>query len=229
MNPTTSSTSPTAAPDAPIDPAPGRGRGRALLVGGIAAALVFTSGGVAVGVAVGAAESDDGSRPSVGTTPPDNDNDILAEIQGVTAASEGPRFGTDSVDALVLIADAARSAAHGNVISLGAKRDGTWEVQLTTPAGDETTVHVDSHLGAAIIATELADGDDRAPAYTLNNETIRAVVSASLRDTPGMVTELNADDDDFSPYDATIITTANRSIEIDLSSSFSAISKNTDD
>lgn len=231
-----------AAPPASAPAAAKPGRKRALLIGGgIAAALVLAGGGVAVGAAIGD-DHDDDDRPSMSDGPRDDADDRGGD-QGERRDDDGPRdgegpaerpgpaaaIGSDSADELIDIAEAARSAAEGDVTSIDAKRDGAWEVQLTTAAGDETEVRVDDQLQATVISTEKADGDDTGPALTLDDETIRSLVAAALAEAEGLITDLDVDSDDVSPYDASVLTQDNRSIDIDFTADFAVVGTDTDD
>ncbi|MGK3949448.1 hypothetical protein [Microbacterium sp. K2] len=232
----------TAAPaSAPAAPAK-RGRKRALLIGGgIAAAVVLAGGGVAIGAAIGDEFGDDDDRPSVSDGPrgdaddnggqPGGDRDDRDDDDQQGAPQGGgpvTGIGTDSADELVEIADAARGAADGDVTSIDAKRDGTWEVQLTAANGSETEVRVDADLAATVISTE-QDDDDSAPTNTLDERTIRALVDAALAEADGMITDLDADNDEVSPYDATVLTSDRRSIDIDFSADFAVVGTDIDD
>lgn len=206
-------------------------RTRALLIGGgIAAAVVLVGGGAAVGAAIGDEIGDDDDRTSV-SDGPRHDADDRDDDGGSTSAAQGPvtGIGTDSADELIEIADAARGAADGEVTSIDAKRDGAWEVQLTTAAGDETEVRVDEKLAATVVSTEAADGDDTGPTLVLDDEAIRSLVSAALAEADGLITDLDVDGDDVSPYDASVLTTDNRSIDIDFTAEFAVVGTDTDD
>lgn len=216
------------------------GRKRALLIGGgIAAAVVLVGGGVALGAAVGDEFGDDDDRPSMSDGPrgdsddrggqPGGDRDDDGDPQGAPQGG-GPvtGIGTDSADELVAIADAARGAAEGDVTSIDAKRDGTWEVQLEAANGSETEVRVDADLAATVISTE-QDDDDSAPTLTLDEAAIRALVDAALAEADGMITDLDVDGDDVSPYDASVLTTDRRSIDIDFSADFAVVGTDVDD
>ncbi|GGM34528.1 hypothetical protein [Microbacterium saperdae] len=228
------------APAAPAADAPKPRRTRALLIGGgIAAAVLLAGGGIAVGAAIGDEFGDDDDHSSVsddarhddgpadrGDQRDDRDEDGGAASNGGAAVTG---IGTASADELVAIADAARGAADGDVTSIDAKRDGTWEVQLTAANGDETDVRVDADLGTSIVSTDPADGDDTGPALTLDEATIRALVTAALDEADGMITDLDVDSDDVSPYDASVLTTDNRSIDIDFDSAFAVVGTDIDD
>lgn len=223
------------AASAPVETKPRRRRGL-LIGGGIAAAVVLLGGGVAVGAAIGDELGDD-DRPSVSDGPRDDDGDRDDRPgddrpdAGGPADGQGPvtGIGTDSADELIEIADAARSAADGEVTSIDAKRDGAWEVQLVTEAGDETEVRVDEKRAATVLSTEAAEGDDTAPTLTLDDETIRSLVEAALAEAEGMITDLDVDGDDVSPYDASVLTSDNRSIDIDFTAEFAVIGTDIDE
>ncbi|WP_341947056.1 hypothetical protein [Microbacterium sp. LWH11-1.2] len=206
-------------------------RTRALLIGGgIAAAVVLVGGGVAVGAAIGDEIGDDDDRTSV-SDGPRHDADDRDDDGRSTSSAQGPvtGIGTDSADELIEIADAARGAADGEVTSIDARRDGAWEVQLTAAAGDETEVRVDEKLAATVVSTEAADGDDSGPTLVLDDEAIRSLVSAALAEADGLITDLDVDGDDVSPYDASVLTTDNRSIDIDFTAEFAVVGTDTDD
>lgn len=213
------------------------GRKRALLIGGgIAAAVVLAGGGIAIGAAIGdefgdddrSSVSDDASRDD---SDHDDSDDDSTDEGGASSNGSGPAtgFGSASADELIEIADAARSAAEGDVTSIDANRDGTWEVQLTNDAGDETEVRVDKGLAASVISTDPADGDDTGASLRLDDETIRALVTAALAEADGMITDLDVDGDDVSPYDASVFTSDNRSIDIDFSAEFAIVGTDIDD
>ncbi|WP_255305041.1 hypothetical protein [Microbacterium sp. 3J1] len=235
---TTASSAPAAAADTTPAARGRRGRKRGLLIGGgIAAALVLAGGGVAVGAAIGDEFGDDDDRPSMSDGPrqdDDSDGQRGDDRDGDDDRQDAPRgggpvsgIGTDSADEIIAIADAARGAAEGDVTSIDAKRDGTWEVQLASASGAESEVRVDSELAATVISTE--SDDDSAPALTLDDDTIRALVDAALAEADGMITDLDVDDDTSSPYDASVLTSDNRSIDIDFSADFAVIGTDSDD
>ncbi|WP_314650597.1 hypothetical protein [uncultured Microbacterium sp.] len=232
--------------------APKRGRKRALLIGGgIAAAVLLAGGGVAVGAAMADEFGDDhDDRPSAvdGPRHEQGDRDDRGEGQPPQGGPQqggpqqggpqqgGPQrggpvtgIGTDSADELVDIADAARGAADGDVTSIDAKRDGSWEVTLETAAGDESEVRVDADLAATVVSTETADDGDTGPAAALDEEAIRALVAAALDEAEGMITDLDVDDDSSRPYDVSVVTEDRRSIDIDLDASFAVVATDTDD
>lgn len=224
-------------------------RKRALLIGGgIAAAVILAGGGIAVGAAVGDEFGDDDDRPSVSDGPGhDTDDDRPGDREDqreddrkdtdrdddgdASSNGQGPAtgIGTASADELIEVADAARGAATGEVTSIDAKRDGAWEVQLVTAGGEETEVRVDDKLAATVVSIEAAENDDTAPTLTLDDDTIRSLVSAALAEADGMITDLDVDSDDVSPYDASVLTSDNRSIDIDFSADFAVVGTDTDD
>ncbi|WP_083391774.1 hypothetical protein [Microbacterium sp. LCT-H2] len=231
---------PNAAPEAPAAATPATpGRKRALLIGGgIAAAVLLAGGGVAVGAAIGDEFGDDDDRPAMEGPRHEGDHRPRGDHRGDGGArpsedrgDRGPvtGIGTDDVDELLAIAAAAQDAAEGEVTSIDAKRDGTWEVQLTTSAGDETEVRVDDDLAASVVSTDTADDDDKGPTLTLDEETIRTLVDAALAEAEGMITDLDVDSDDVSPYDASVLTTDNRSIDISFDASFAVVGTDVDE
>ncbi|MGO2520868.1 MAG: hypothetical protein ACTH8F_12155 [Microbacterium sp.] len=237
---------PAATPAPAPAPAPAEakpGRKRALLIGGgIAAAVVLAGGGIAIGAAIGDEFDDDDSssmsddRQHEDASHDDgehDDSDSEDRLDDGEAPSNGSgpatAIGTASADDLIEIADAARGAAEGDVTSIDAKRDGAWEVQLTNAAGDETEVRIDEGLAASVVSTEPADGDDTGASLTLDDETIHALVTAALAEADGMITDLDVDGDDVSPYDASVLTSDNRSIDIDFSADFAVIGTDIDD
>lgn len=244
-----------ASPQAPTSPEPASapaaasasaekkpGRKRALLIGGgIAAALLLAGGGAAVGAAIGDEFGDDDDRPGMSDGPRHDadergDDDRggapgeRRDDEGAPSNDRGPvtGIGTASADDLIDIAEAARGAADGDVTSIDAKRDGAWEVQLTTASGDETEVRVDDEPAATVISTDPADGDDTGPTLTLDDETIRSLVAAALAEAEGMITDLDVDSDDASPYDASVLTSENHSIDIDFAADFAVVGTDTD-
>ncbi|MDF2559218.1 MAG: hypothetical protein K0R99_664 [Microbacterium sp.] len=214
------------------------GRKRALLIGGgIAAAVILAGGGIAVGAAIGDEFGDDDDRSSMSDGPrhdegaPHGDrDDDRQDDDSAPSNGNGPvtGIGTASADELIEIADAARGAAEGEVTSIDAKRDGTWEVQLTAADGTETEVRVDESLAASVIETDPADGDDTGPALALDDATIRSLVDAALAEADGMITDLDVDGDDVSPYDASVLTSDNRSIDIDFDAAFAVVGTDVD-
>ncbi|WP_233486742.1 hypothetical protein [Zhihengliuella sp. ISTPL4] len=239
--PTDPAATPNGAPEAPAAAAtPAKpGRKRALLIGGgIAAAVLLAGGGVAVGAAIGDEFGDDDDRPAMEGPRHEGDHGPRGDHRGdEDARPSGDRgdrgpvtgIGTDDVDELLAITAAAQDAAEGEVTSIDAKRDGTWEVQLITAAGDETEVRVDDELAASVVSTDAADDDDKGPTLTLDEETIRTLVDAALAEADGMITDLDVDSDDVSPYDASVLTTDNRSIDISFDASFAVVGTDIDE
>lgn len=239
----TAAAAPAPAPDAAPAPqaAPAKpGRKRALLIGGgVAAAVLLAGGGIAVGAAIGDEFGDDDDRPSVSDGQHHDDADDRGgrrdegrgDDQGPPSNGGGPvtGIGAASADDILEIADAARGATDGDITSIDAKRDGTWEVQLTAANGDETEVRVDAELATTVISTDPADGDDTGPTLTLDDEAIRSLVAAALAEADGMITDLDVDGDDVSPYDASVLTSDNRSIDIDFGADFAVVGTDIDD
>ncbi|KJQ52795.1 PepSY domain-containing protein [Microbacterium sp. SA39] len=225
---------------APAASAPGEAkprRKRALLIGGgIAAAVVLLGGGVAVGAAIADELGEDDDHPSMsdGSHQDDDRNDSAQDDRADDDArgdssNAATGIGSDSADELIEIAQAARGAADGEVTSIDAKRDGAWEVQLTTDAGDETEVRVDDQLAATVVATEAAEGDDTGSASALDDDAIRSLVEAALAEADGMITDLDVDSDDVTPYDASVLTSDNRSIDISFTPEFAVVGTDTDE
>ncbi|MFJ4172449.1 hypothetical protein [Microbacterium sp. NPDC089696] len=245
------------APDAAAAPAPAAtaapkktGLTRGLLIGGgIAAAVILVGGGIAVGAAI--ADDQDDDRAPFSDGPRDDDQDRGDRGQGQDdrpdgddrrgdgTPEDGPGaggqggpvtgIGSASADEIVDVANAARGAADGEVTSIDAKRDGTWEVELTGSTGGETEVRVAADGTATVVSSDDEDDDDTAPAHTLDEAAIRALVAAALDEADGLITDLDADDDASSPYDVRVLTDDRRSIEIDLSADFAVVGTDTDD
>ena len=217
---------------------------RGLLIGGgIAAAVILVGGGIAVGAAI--ADEHDDDRAPFSDGPRDDDQDRGDRGQGQDdRPGDGPRddgpggpgaggpvtdIGSDSADEIVEIANAARGAADGEVTSIDAKRDGSWEVQLTGSTGGETEVRVTADGTATVVSSDDEDDDDTAPTHVLDEAAIRALVAAALDEADGLLTDLDADDDTSSPYDVRVVTDDRRSIEIDFSADFAVVGTDTDD
>lgn len=221
---------------------------RGLLIGGgIAAAVILVGGGIAVGAAI-ADENDDDRAPfsdgprdddqppadrgqAQGDRPDGDDRrgDGSPEDGGPGAGGPVTGIGSSSADEIVDVAAAARGVADGDVTSIDAKRDGTWEVELTGSTGGDTDVRVTADGTATVVSTDDEDDDDTAPAHTLDEATIRALVAAALDEADGLITDLDADDDASSPYDVRVVTDDRRSMEIDFSADFAVVGTDTDD
>lgn len=232
------------------------GLSRGLLIGGgIAAAVILAGGGIAVGATI--ADDHDDDRAPFSDGPRDDDQDRGDDGQGQddrpgdeglpgdsTRDDDGPGadgpaaggpgaggpvtgIGSSSADDIVDVANAARGVADGEVTSIDAKRDGSWEVELTGSTGGETDVRVAVDGTATVVSSD--DDDDTAPAHTLDEATIRALVAAALDEADGLITDLDADDDASSPYDVRVVTDDRRSIEIDFSADFAVVGTDTDD
>lgn len=198
-------------------------RKRTILIsaGAVGAALVLVGGGVAVGAAL-ADDRDDDLSPVAGI---ENDDDASAS-QPDPAAS-GAAFGATSAEDLMSIIDAAREVADGEVTSLDADRDGSWEVQLRSDTGAESEVRVDAAGTATLI--ESGQDDDRLPTAVLDRVTADAVVRAALAEAEGRIIDIDLDDDTVSPYDVTVLTGDGRTIDIDLAGDFSVVNAQADD
>jgi len=234
-----------AAPTATAAPAPAKRSRRGWLIGGgIAAAVLLAGGGVAVGAAIGDEFGDDDGRPGFSDGPRGDDDAAPGQGQqggrpgddrGGDRRDDGPSdgpvagIGTDSADDLIDVANAARGAAEGEVTSIDAKRDGTWEVELTNGTGGETEVRVDAEGSATVISSDDEADDDTAPAYVLDDATIRALVAAALDEADGLITDLDVDDDASSPYDARVVSSDRRSVDIDFSADFAVVGTDTGD
>lgn len=238
------------AADAPPVPAAApkkTGLTRGLLIGGgIAAAVILVGGGIAVGAAI--ADEHDDDRAPFSDGPRDDDQDRGDRGQGQDdrpgaddGRGDGPRddgpgaggpvtgIGSDSADEIVAVADAARGAADGDVTSIDATRDGSWEVEVTGSTGTETEVRVTADGTATVVSSDDRDDDDTAPTHTLDEAAIRALVAAALDEADGLITDLDADDDASRPYDVRVVTDDRRSIDIDFSADFAVVGTDTDD
>ncbi|WP_260857311.1 hypothetical protein [Microbacterium sp. 1.5R] len=257
IDPTPAADPAPAAAQAEPAPAATNRRKRGLLIGGgVLAALLLAGGGVAVGAAIGDEIGDDDDRPGSSDGPRDDEGapgqgqqgGRPGEDRGDGRDDDGPAdgpdggpaagpgngpatgIGTASADELVDIANTARGAADGDVTSIDAKRDGAWEVELTTATGGETEVRVDREGKASVVSTKDGDDDDdTAPAYVLDEAAIRALVAAALDEADGLITDLGADDDASSPYDAELTTGDRRSIDIDFGTDFAVVGTDSDD
>ncbi|PCE16271.1 hypothetical protein AUC47_09680 [Microbacterium sp. SZ1] len=204
--------------------------------------MLLAGGGVAVGAAIGDEFGDDDDRPGFSEGPRDDDapgqgqqggrpGDDRDDDRREDGPSNGPvtGIGTDSAADLIDIANAARGAADGEVTSLDAKRDGTWEVELTNGTGGETEVRVDAEGSATVISSDDEADDDTAPAYVLDDAAIQALVTAALDEADGLITDLDVDDDASSPYDARVVSSDRRSVDIDFNADFAVVGTDTDD
>ncbi|MFB8891504.1 hypothetical protein [Microbacterium plantarum] len=207
---------PSAAPAAvPAEPRR-RGRRTALLAGGAVVAAALLVGG---GAAVGAALADD-----------DDDEDRAASLSssdGLAMSIEA--YGAASADELTAIADAARAAADGDVVSLDAERDGTWDVQLVAADGSETDVRVDVDGTVTVTATEAAEADDTAAENVLDVATLRTVIEAALSEADGRIIDVDADDDPRSPFDVSVLTADRGVVDVTVGTDGSVLRTELDD
>lgn len=238
---------------------PAKRRGRAALIAGGAAlgALVLVGGGVAIGSALdgdddrlegvavsqqGAADSaqdtstgtQSGADDSTGGTRADDDatdddrtdDDTRDDSAATTATGE---FGATDAAELDGIANAAQGVADGEPTSIDANRDGSWDVTLRGADGSETEVLVGADGQAVVRETEGPDDDDRAPANLLDAQTLATVVDAALAEQPGRVIDIDADDDNRSPFDVSILTGDRQIVEVTLDASGAVLKTELDD
>ncbi len=229
----------TEAPTAP------KRRGRTALIAGGATlgALLLVGGGVAIGSAVADDRDEDGldsvassrlsDAPSSGVpaaTTMDTDDDRTddrADDDAAGAASGS--IGAASADELSAAVSAAKGVADGAPTSIDADRDGSWDVTLTAPDGAETEVRVSADGKAVVRETEAADADDRAPKNVLDAKTLATMVDAALAEQPGRVLEIDADDDNRSPFDVSILTGDRQIVEVTLDAGGKVIATEIDD
>ncbi|MFS0865929.1 hypothetical protein AB3M83_01170 [Microbacterium sp. 179-B 1A2 NHS] len=247
----------TAAPAA-SDARPRR-RGRtALLAGaGVVGAALLIGGGVAIGSAlddddddrVAGLVADQGG--DAGSTSDDrteaSDDDGTADQGDSTGADSGDDGVDDSGDSgddgsalpasagaataaeLDEIGRAAASVADGDPVSIDANRDGSWDVTLRGADGSETEVLVAADGTATVQETEPADGDDRAATHVLDAATLEKMVSAALAEADGRIIDIDADDDNRSPFDVSVLTGDDRIVEVTLDASGAVIGTELDD
>ncbi|WP_248242419.1 hypothetical protein [Microbacterium kunmingense] len=203
-----------------------RPRTRTLLIAGgaVLGGLLLAGGGVAAGAAIADAfEDDDDDRAVVGATTSDDDR------TGGSAGTAAPDMGTDSAAELSDLIAAAAEVADGDPVAIDAERDGSWDVEFRTSAGDETEVRVSPDGQATVISTDTADDDDKAPQGVLDPATVDALVAAALGETEGRITDLEVDDDATSPYDVTVLTDDARFIDLNLDADFAVLTADVDD
>ncbi|SDG61778.1 PepSY domain-containing protein [Microbacterium sp. 77mftsu3.1] len=216
-------------------------RGRTALIAGGATlgALLLVGGGVAVGSAVADDRDEDGldsvassrlsDAPSSGVpaaTTTDTDDDRADDDAAGAASGSIGAAGADELGAAV---SAAKGVADGAPTSIDADRDGSWDVTLTAPDGAETEVRVSADGKAVVRETEAADADDRAPKNVLDAKTLATMVDAALAEQPGRVLEIDADDDNRSPFDVSILTGERQIVEVTLDASGKVIATEIDD
>lgn len=230
---------------------PAKRRGRTALIAGGAAlgALVLVGGGVAIGSALdddddrldGVAVSqqgaaDDAQDTAAGTqgeadgTRVDDTDDDASDVDDDTAATTASgEFGASDAAALDGIAKAAQGVADGEPTAIDANRDGSWDVTLTGANGSETEVLVGADGQAVVRETEGPDADDRAPQNVLDTATLQAMVDAVLAEQPGRIIDIDADDDNRSPFDVSILTGDRQIVEVTLDASGTVLKTELDD
>lgn len=236
--PTTDATVPmTPVADAPVA-APKR-RGRSALVTGGAAlgALLLIGGGVAAGSALAddrddqvdsVASSQRSDVASTGSTSTAEVSDDTRSDDDVPATASGD-FGAASASDLSTIADAAKGVAKGAPTGIDANRDGSWDVSLTAADGAETEVLVRADGTAVVAEAEPAEAADRAPQNVLDAKTLSTMVDAALAERPGRVIDIDADDDNRSPFDVSILTGDRQIVEVTLDASGKVLATELDD
>ncbi|SDG90974.1 hypothetical protein [Microbacterium pygmaeum] len=183
-----------------------------LSVAGVVAALALVGGGVAVGAAIA---DDDG-----------DDRDDVAESTQQT--SDETVRGSSSADELIDIVQSASASTDGVPTALEASRDGSWLVQFTTDAGDESDVRVSADGTATVGETDPAGADDVAPTTQLDDTTVRALVDAALAAADGAIVSLDVDDNPADSYEATILGSNGTLTELSLDGSFAVTNSETD-
>lgn len=240
--------------DTPVEkPAKRRGR-TALMAGGAALGVALLVGG---GVAIGASMADDqddddrlggvisgqrsdgataqGSTDAAqtgGSATDDNADDDAADDAAPQTdgdATASGEFGATTADELGAIATAAQGVAEGQPTAIDANRDGSWDVTLRGADGSETEVLVGADGQAVVRETERADADDRAPERILDAQTLDTMVAAALGEVDGRIIDIDADDDNRSPFDISILTADRQIVEITLDGSGAVIGTEIDD
>lgn len=218
----------TAASAPALTPGRKRPRTRTMLIAGgaVLGGLLLAGGGIAAGAAIAdAVEDDDDDRAVVGAT--SSHDDRAGGPAGAEAAAAD--MGTDSAAELSDLIAAAAAVAEGDPVAIDAERDGSWDVEFRTGAGDETEVRVSPDGTATVISTDTSDDGDRSPQGVLDSATVDALVSAALGETEGRITDLEVDDDATSPYDVTVLTDDARFIDLNLDADFAVLTADVDD
>lgn len=185
--------------------------------GAVLAAVVLAGGGVAVGAAIA---DDDDDRARVGQIAEEGG----AAQRAVDYTSVGAASAADVLDAVA----AAATVADGEPVSIDARRDGGWNVEVGDASGDETDVRVTVDGSASVTSTDPADADDTAPAGTLDAATIDALISAALAETDGRVVDLDVDDNATAPYDVTVLAADGTTTEISFDNEATVIATDRD-
>lgn len=236
---------------------PAKRRGKTALIAGGAAlgAILLVGGGAAIGATI--ADEDDDDRLGGVVTGQQTDADQGGTDQGANGQGtagqgtgggvdadddaqddDGPSdaptaaagdFGAATADELDTIGQAAKGVADGEVTAIDANRDGSWDVTLRGADGSETEVLVGSDGQAVVRETEAADGDDRAPQNVLDARTLATMVDAALAEQPGRIIDIDADDDNRSPFDVSILTGDRQIVEVTLDASGTVITTELDD
>lgn len=212
----------TPRPDDSLSPAPHRSRTRTLLVAGgaVLAAAVLAGGGIAVGAAIAdEMDDDDDERASVSTT---SDDDRVDD--GASAGAQSADHGTESADQLSEIIAAASATAEGDAVGIEAERDGSWDLQFETAAGDETEVRVSAEGTAEVSSTGTADADDSPAQGVLDVRTVDALVAAALAEADGKIIDIEIDDDTTSPFDVSVLQADGTTVELALDADMKVLS-----
>ncbi|TDL45935.1 PepSY domain-containing protein [Microbacterium oleivorans] len=221
----------TAAPAA----APSKRRGRTAMIAGGATlgAVLLVGGGVAIGAAVADDRDDDGfdslSSSQRSQTASDDVAATTERTDDDAQVAPAADFGAGNAGELSALVDAAKGVADGEPTAIDANRDGTWDVTLTAGDGAETEVRITANGTAAVHETEAAEADDRAPRNVLDAATLTAMVDAALAEQPGRILEIDADDDNRSPFDVSVLTGDRQVVDITLDASGSVIASEIDD
>jgi hypothetical protein len=192
------------------------------IAAGLGAAALLV-GGIGVGSAM--AGDDDDDRPAAtGTADVSDDVDDADDQQ--PAAEPAPAsgaYGAKDAAALSDVLAAARTEAKGTPTSMEANRNGSWSVDLERANGDETTVLVTSDGSASVVRTEAAEADDAndpAPAGTLDDKSLAAVVKAALAESAGVIVDVGVDDNPSEAYSVQVLAKDGTEVELDLSTDF---------
>jgi uncharacterized membrane protein YkoI len=215
----------------PAKPLKPRRRRGLWIAGGVVAAALLAGGGVAAGAALADLDDDDDDRVASSAQEDgaaevvDDDTDDAAPGESASGADV---YGAETAADIAEVIAAASAVAEGDAVSVDAERDGSWEVQLETEAGDESEVRVAADGTAEVVATETAGSDDRAPENVLDEAAIASLVEAALADTDGTIIELGSDDG-TTPYDVTVLTGDGRTVDLELDADLAIAGRDADD
>jgi uncharacterized membrane protein YkoI len=187
--------------------------------GGVLAAALLTGGGIAVGAAIADEMDDDDDDRTSGIT-----DDGARDAASGTEDRSSADIGTTSADELNDLIGAASADAEGEPVSIEANRDGSWDVQFETTAGDETEVRVSTDGSVAVVATDAADANDSAPEGVLDAATVDALVAAALAEVDGKVVDLEIDDDPASPFDVSVLQADGTTVDLDFDADLTLLS-----